>query len=68
MKEKWSIEGWAVVPDDKLDICSTSAPAMIGGGTVWQIYKTSKEAKKFCAIPFKDAKYRPVKVHIEWDV
>jgi hypothetical protein len=35
-------------------LCYTSGPF---GGTVWQIYRTKKEAIEFCSLPFGDASY-----------
>ena len=58
-------KAWAVIPTDlpkkhrgKLcKLCYTSAPEIIGGGFVYQIYTDRADAEAFCQIPFADAEY-----------
>lgn len=58
--------GWAVVPKGEKSLCYTSAPSIIGHGTLWQIYLTEADARKFCELPFADAEYDVVRVGIAW--
>jgi hypothetical protein len=46
----------------KRNIPYTSAPEMLGGGAIYQVYKNEEDALNFLEIPFVDAKYemRPV--------
>lgn len=59
-------QGWAVMPKGDKSLCYTSAPLIIGQGTLWQIYKTEEDARKFCEVPFSDAEYEVVQVGISW--
>ena len=45
-------------------MCYTSAPEILGGGSVWQIYKTRRDAEKFLEVPFGDAEYEIIAVDI----
>jgi hypothetical protein len=63
MKKEKTIKGWAVFTlQDKL--CHTSAPNILGGGEIYQIYKTKKDAVDFTHI-LMDFKYKIVKVEIK---
>lgn len=62
-----TITAFAVVPIDAAlnALCYTSAPEILGGGTIYQIYTTRKEAEEFVRdIVFSDAKYEVVPVEI----
>lgn len=66
MKEHFVL-GWAVVPDDKPEttFCFTSAPDIIGGGTIWEIYKTEADAQSRCDdVVFARSAYHVVRVEI----
>lgn len=57
--------GWAVVPENSHDLCFTDGP--LTGEPIWQIYIREEDAREFCEIRFRDAKYKAVQVSIEWD-
>ena len=64
MPKQKIIKGWAIIINGKL--CYSSAPEIIGQGTLWQIYKTKKEAKKCCKLPFgEDCNYKIIPVEIK---
>lgn len=63
--EKNSTTGWAVVPIGSQRLCYTSAPEVVAGGSVWQIYTNEEDANAFCKeVKFWDAKYKVVQVQI----
>ena len=63
-KKQKTIKAWGIIIDGKL--CYTSAPEIIYEGTIWQIYKTRKEAKEFLQLPFgEQCQYKIVKVEIK---
>jgi hypothetical protein len=63
MKKEKIIKGWAVFTLQD-ELCYTSAPYILGGGKIYQIYKTKKDAVDFTKIPM-DSKYKIVKVEIK---
>jgi len=50
-------EAWAIVLKGTEDIPYTSAPEMLGGGSIYQVYTSEADAKAFCRVPFADATY-----------
>jgi hypothetical protein len=57
--------GYAVTPVGEVDLCFTSAPEILGEGSIYQIYTNRADAERFCAeIEFSDAEYEVVEVTI----
>jgi hypothetical protein len=62
MSNTHPLTAYAMVVKGTHDLCYTSAPEMINGGRIYQIYLTKKEAKEFLKLQFSDAEYEIVKV------
>jgi len=63
MRKEKTIKGWAVFTLQQDKLCYTSAPNILGGGKIYQVYKTKKDAVDFTKIPM-DSKYRVVAVEM----
>ena len=62
---KLPIKAYAIVLKSTREACYTSAPEILNGGHIYQIYLTRDEAENFLKLRFYDAEYDVVEVCVE---